>query len=547
MPPTKAPREISSRRHRRLLFVVTFLGLWLIQFVSDPRFLLWIRSTDPESNSSDIHPMFLPPETPRYKDEETISQREHGIIARGPVKQSHNSSSDPYGYDGQADSKLGYVVEREVMSDGSVLFQPDIMAHVIQNSNKNNDQSSFSFSSVKDMSLLLQRLPYVPTPSDSVEQLVFLRLTKTASTSAILFLYDYHTFHKPNQPVLFPYPLQFGDGLSEKFERTYILSMACMFSPSRNPRKDFQGQLQQTFTDGFKRKGNGPVESLENEDPFYRMRNQFHSPAYQCGHVDYTKLLSSWALSLISLDPQRISISHNNAHTNTSLTHTTKQSYSLQTFTFLRDPVSRFPSFFRYVRAIYPNWAETMSETQKKHMLNGDLLEFVKVPQSETKRPVMVFQNAALHWDFEVSKRLITGPSPKVLPLVQECFKESLKLLLAYYPQFFFDDHQSIEKSALRARIDSIVGNYTSSEASPKSQHQVDRREQTRLRKYPEMKHMLENQTLTLEYIQKWQPKEYEIYEIAKREFQNHLRRYADMFTEEEIRACHSNLGTTMS
>jgi hypothetical protein len=559
--------QTSSCCRQRNILVIAILCLWVYQFLSYQNYL--VRSSN--FSSPDLHPFFQSPSV--LKSEQSLPEDrtdEDGGTKIEIISQQHTSRRSNGPLPGLSTNDR-YIMQKGRLSNGTVIYKPNIMEAVVQS---RGNGGHYRYKNTNVMRKFLHTIPYRSPPPNVEEQLMFLRITKTASTTAIQFLYNHHAFHKPKKPFLFPYPLLFDfQRISDENKGFSLTPLVCMYTTSSTPYKQFQQKLQQSRNGKLILKlfpnermdyqnEDGPIKRLQTEDPFFKMRNMYHSPDYQCPHVDYPRILAMWAYSLLYLGNEEES----------------SQSYSLQAFTVLRDPTTRFPSFFRYLRAIYPGWESMLSPDQKKLMLEGNLTEFTRIPQSQFKSQHYVFQNAALHHNYEKAKGLISGPSPKVLPLLQECLDVSFKLLMVHFPHFFFEDHRFIDKHTLRSRIDAIVTNFTMSEKA-KSKHRgkqtrfarpslrlqnasfilqvyhahivpisislltVDQREQIRIRKFPEMKPMPPNQTLTREQIEEWHPEEFEIYELAKIHFRDHLMRYKDMFTKEELETCYNNLG----
>jgi len=210
--------------------------------------------------------------------------------------------------------------------------------------------------------------------TESAAFVAFLRIPKTGSTSLWWFMNDYSRLEN--------FRNYFGDMKLISPERLWWVS--CIFGPKRHDTEESK-----------------TVDSDE------------------CSHLDYTDTREAWleaSASWAALEVERTKADHTRD--------------TMQTFTMVRDPFDRLRSYFNYIYESVEDryWETDETEAQYSRVLQGDFhgwMELIFAEQEVPHGPQYTF----IHEDIDKAIELISGDSPEVIALINECFEASLRLL----------------------------------------------------------------------------------------------------------------------
>ena len=99
----------------------------------------------------------------------------------------------------------------------------------------------------------------------------------------------------------------------------------------------------------------------------------------------------------------------------------------MKVVTIVRDPFDRLRSLFGYINH-NGYWKDKNTEAQYERVRAGDFAGWLYLLYSEKQTPVNA-QYEYIHYDIDKAISVITGDSPKVMVLVNECFEASLRLM----------------------------------------------------------------------------------------------------------------------
>jgi len=203
---------------------------------------------------------------------------------------------------------------------------------------------------------------------------VFVRIPKTGSTSLWWFMNDYSNLEN------FREYFKSFKGISDRQLKLF----SCMFGPP-------------THSD----------DSLDSGD------------SGQCLHMVYGRLRAIWNTA------SHIWMEQEFARTNVDNIRVT-----METFTMVRDPFDRLRSLFDYIydRSDDGTWEEENTKAQYARVLDGDFAGWMELIFLEDSIPLDP-QYTYIDEDVDKAIELITGNSPNVTILVNECFEASLRLL----------------------------------------------------------------------------------------------------------------------
>jgi len=204
------------------------------------------------------------------------------------------------------------------------------------------------------------------------DYLTFLRIPKTGSTSLLRFFQEYSGMASLDQLLLPEKRSNLPPGL-----------LPCSFGMTSSFRNDNVS------------KGNGHV----------------------CGHIAYSGMIKNWFRAIDVWIDQEFDLRPNVKFLNVSM----------ETLTIVRNPFDRLRSYFDYCHGLVERevWKTVHTEAQYAKVREGDFASWIELVYRENHIP----SNAQFRYlddNVDQAIALISGDSPNVTVLVNECFEASL-------------------------------------------------------------------------------------------------------------------------
>lgn len=144
----------------------------------------------------------------------------------------------------------------------------------------------------------------------------------------------------------------------------------------------------------------------------------------ECNHHGYQGLMRVWNKTVHAWMKQEA------VHAQVNQGRDAQDALHMKVVIMVRDPFDRLRSYFDYVVSSSHNdfWKEMMTEEQHKRVRARDFAGWLHLLYSEKLTPHGT-QYEYIDDDVDKAIAAVTGESPKVIPLVSECFVASLRLM----------------------------------------------------------------------------------------------------------------------
>ncbi|KAL7554669.1 hypothetical protein ACHAWF_018160 [Thalassiosira exigua] len=236
---------------------------------------------------------------------------------------------------------------------------------------------------------------------------MFLRIAKSGSTALSSFLY-----HLPSVRILY--------GLLEDDVPEMILGK-CMFALPRAAN----GTTNQTEADG-----DGDDDDDDDNGPSYGRKDPCVHLWYEDAAEDFAEVASEFSAAV----PVEYGL------------HSSDGRIRPRWFSMVRDPYERLVSLFHYSKRDHLDHGFTSE--QRKYIRTNDFEAWMRSLATDQHRFVAEQYMRFNDTDLEGALTLISGDDPTIVPLINECFEASLRLLLE---RFRLSENETIGREYIAA------------------------------------------------------------------------------------------------